>query len=412
MRDKLSAWHLLTGDGRVGILHAKEIAMPRAPRSEQFDPNSVAIVHLIQRCIRRAHLAGFDAVSGKSYEHRREWIRCRMERLASVFGIDVLSYAIMSNHLHVVVRTRPDVIDTWPDSEVALRWLRVFPGRRIDEQLADPTTSDVDALANNSNRILEIRTRLSNPSWFMKALCEPIARMANKQDETTGHFWEGRFKAIGITDEAGLLACSMYVDLNPIRAAMAQTPAESLHTSAYDRIQSLQGATIPSAAADLVAIDTTEAGRILRTSTPDQLRKRNADARKRRGASILRDAWLSPLTINERANAGPIPSTTGVRASDKGFLSLNLADYLKLLDWTGRQQGTIQKADIPSDLGHILKSIGINGRMWINLVWGFMKYFGKGGRAGSPESLKESASQRNRKFARGQKSAAECFVVG
>jgi len=333
-----------------------------------------------------------------------------MERLASVFGVDVLTYAILSNHLHLVVRTWPDVIADWSDSDVALRWLRVFPGRRIDEQSADPTTTDVEALANNAQRIQEIRVRLSNPSWFMKALCEPIARLANKQDEASGHFWEGRFKALAITDEAGLLACSMYVDLNPIRAAMALTPEESLHTSAYDRIQALQGATIPSAAVDLVAIETEEAGRILRTSTPDQLRKRKADAKKRRGNSILRDAWLSPLTINERAATGPQPSDSGVRASNKGFLSLNLPEYLKLLDWTGRQRGSVQKAEIPSDLDPILKRIGIDGRMWCDLVWNFKKYFGRGSAAGSPKSMKESASQRNRKFARGQNAAAGCFV--
>jgi len=384
--------------------------MPRLPRNEQFDPNSVCICHLVQRCVRRACLAGEDAVSGKNYGHRREWIRCRMERLASVFGVDVLTYAILSNHLHIVVRTRPDVIAGWSDSDVALRWLRVFPGRRIDEQLADPTTTDVETLANNAQRIQEIRVRLSNPSWFMKALCEPIARLANKQDEASGHFWEGRFKALAITDEAGLLACSMYVDLNPIRAAMALTPEESLHTSAYDRIQALQGATIPSAAVDLVAIETEEAGRILRTSTPDQLRKRKADTKKRRGNSILRDAWLSPLTINERAATGPQPSDSGVRASNKGFLSLNLPEYLKLLDWTGRQRGSVQKAEIPSDLDPILKRIGIDGRMWCDLVWNFKKYFGRGSAAGSPKSMKESASQRNRKFARGQNAASCCFI--
>jgi len=111
-----------------------------------------------------------------------------MERLASVFGIDVLTYAILSNHLHIVVLTRPDVIAGWSDSDAALRWLRVFPGRRIDEQLADPTTTDVESLANNAERIRKIRVRLSNPSWFMKAICEPIARLANKQDEATSHF--------------------------------------------------------------------------------------------------------------------------------------------------------------------------------------------------------------------------------
>jgi len=197
----------------------------------------------------------------------------------------------------------------------------------MDEQLADPTTPGVEALANNTERIQEIRVRLSNPSWFKKALCETIALLANKKDGTTGHFWEGRFKALAITDEAGLLACSMYVDLYPIRAAMAATPEESLHTSAYARIQALRGATIPSAAVDFVAIETEEAGRILRTSTPDQLRKRKVDSKKRRGNSILKDAWLSPLTLNERAATGPQSSGSGKRASDKGFLSLNLSDY-------------------------------------------------------------------------------------
>ncbi len=55
--------------------------MPRLPRAEQSDPNSVCIVHLLQRCIRRAYLVGADVVTGKNFEHRREWIRCRPSRL-------------------------------------------------------------------------------------------------------------------------------------------------------------------------------------------------------------------------------------------------------------------------------------------------------------------------------------------
>ncbi len=386
--------------------------MPRTPRAEQFDPNQVCILHLTQRCVRKSFLTGFDENTGKDYSHRREWIRTRLERLASVFGIDVLTYAILSNHLHIVARNRPDVVLEWSDKDVALRWLRIFPGQRIDEHLADPTTNAVDTLANDSKRIQVIRERLSNPSWFMKALCEPIARLANFQDKVTGHFWEGRFKAQAITDEAGLLACSMYVDLNPIRAAMAATPEESVHTSAYDRIQALSGATIASAAVDLVAIETEEAGKILRTSTPDQLRKKKADAKKKRGSSILRDAWLSPLTLNERGKPGAQTSTSGVRASDKGFLWMNNMDYLKLLKWTSKQRlGSHETTIVPKNLQQILNRIGIDGKMWSDLVWNFKKYFGRGSAAGSPKSLKESAAQRNRKFAPGQNAAAGCFFV-
>ena len=293
----------------------------------------------------------------------------------------------------------------------ALRWLRIFPGQRIDEHLADPTTNSVDALANNTERIQQIRLRLSDPSWFMKALCEPIARLANFQDKVTGHFWEGRFKAQAITDEAGLLACSMYVDLNPIRAAMASSPQESIHTSAYDRIKALEGKTIQSAAVDLVTIETEEAGRIRRTTTPDELRKRKSEAKKKRGPTILRDAWLSPLSLNERDKPGAQTSRDGVRASDKGFLWMKLCDYLKLLNWTGRQRiGSLERSNIPQDLEPIHQKVGIDGKMWCDLVWNFKKYFGRGSAAGSPKSLKESAQNRNRKFASGQKSASACFT--
>jgi len=384
--------------------------MPRTLRAEQFDPKEICIVHLVQRCVRRAYLAGQDAVTGKDYGFRREWIRCRMERLASVFGVDILTYAILSNHMHLVVRTRPDVVQAWTDDEVALRWLRIFPGKRFDEQLAEPTTVDVRALAGDMERIAVIRSRLSDPSWFMRALSEPIARLANRQDECTGSFWEGRFKAQTITDEAGLLACSMYVDLNPIRAAMSESPEQALHTSAYDRIAALQGKTILSAAAELVAMEPEEKGKIIRTSTQEVLRKRKAEMKKKRGSSILRDAWLSPLTLDERGKPSPQVSKSNVRASDKGFLSIKLEGYLKLLDWTGRQRSG-EKASIPAELLPILDRLGIAGEMWRDLVWNFKRYFGRSSAAGSPQSLKDSAAKRNRQFAHGQKLVRKCFTV-
>ncbi len=67
--------------------------------------------------MRRAFLTGLDPVSGKNYEGRREWIRARMECLASVLAIDVLTYAILSSHLHVILRTRPDVDREWSEEE-------------------------------------------------------------------------------------------------------------------------------------------------------------------------------------------------------------------------------------------------------------------------------------------------------
>ncbi len=383
--------------------------MPRALRSEVFDPSEVCVVHCVQRCVRRAYLAGQDPVSGKNFEYRREWIRTRLEKLASVFAIDCLTYAILSNHLHVVIRSRPDVVATWSDKEVALRWLQIFPGKRIDEQLGDPTTADVEQLVNDPIKLDLVRGRLSDISWFMRALSEPIARMANQQDECTGSFWEGRYKAQRILDESGLLACSMYVDLNPIRAAMALSPDQAEFTSAYDRIAANKGRTIASAAAPMKVIAREEAAKILTSSTPQQLAQLRKEARKRRGPRVARDGWLAPLTIDPK-KTGSLPSKGGLRASDKGFLSMNQSDYLMLLDWTGRNGRMTDRGSVPAQLRPVLDRLGIASSMWCDLVWNYKKYFGRSSSAGRPENLKENAAKNQRAFAVGQRGSAKCFA--
>ena len=211
--------------------------MGRPKRGEQFSCDEVGIAHVVQRCVRRAFLAGIDQATGKDYSFRREWIRRRMELLASVFGLDLLSYAVMSNHLHLILRTRPDVVETWSDEEVALRWLRLFPGKRLEEHLGEPTDADLEQVLNTPGRVALLRKRLSDVSWFMKSLSEPIARLANKQDECTGRFWEGRFKCQRLLDEQAVLSAMVYVDLNPIRAAMASDLESSDYTSIQHRLR-------------------------------------------------------------------------------------------------------------------------------------------------------------------------------
>ncbi|EKK00381.1 protein containing DUF1568 [Rhodopirellula baltica SH28] len=386
-------------------------AMPRPQRCEQFDPAEVGIVHVVQRCVRRVFLAGLDHASGRDYSFRKEWIRRRMEALASVFAVDVLSYAIMSNHMHQILRNRPDVCAQWTDEEVAIRWLRVFPGRRMEEHLAEPTENDVQMLVRNKERLAEVRSRLSDISWFMRALAEPIARMANKQDECTGRFWEGRFKAQRIVDEAGLLACSMYVDLNPVRAAMSETPETSPHTSAYDRIEARKGERIPSAAFDLKPIPTEEAGREIRETPVEALQqKRKAKRRNPTGKRIRRDEWLSPLTLRESdLSTEPQMHTKGFRSSDRGFLNIRWSDYKRLLDWTTAQAVVNQAGKLPERLAKTLSEIGIEASMWRDLVWDWQKYFGKTSCIGRPDSLKADAERTGRHHHRGQVQAAGCF---
>jgi len=65
----------------------------------------------------------------------------------------------------------------------------------------------------------------------MRLEAEPLARVANQEDQTSGRFWQGRFRAVKLCDEAAILACAAYVDLNPIRAVLASTLEDGDFTS-------------------------------------------------------------------------------------------------------------------------------------------------------------------------------------
>ena len=209
--------------------------MPQ-PRYRQVSLDDTPYYHCISRCVRRAFLCGSDPVTGFDFEHRRQWIVDRIKRLCSVFAVDLCAYAVMSNHYHIVIRINADEVKQWSDTEVAKRWMQIFTGPLLMRQYltnADLTKADLKCVAD---LFATWRERLCDLSWFMRCLNEPIARMANSEDHCTGRFWEGRFKSQALLDARAVLACMTYVDLNPIRAAMAKTPEQSNYTSIQKRI--------------------------------------------------------------------------------------------------------------------------------------------------------------------------------
>jgi REP element-mobilizing transposase RayT len=162
-----------------------------APRSQLIDSTEPGYFHCVSRCVRRAFLCGVDSLSGSNFEHRKAWVEDRLMELAECFAVGIYAYAVMSNHLHVVVLVDPDVAGSWSAEEVARRWVRLFPVREQGGVDKEACCLRAQVLAGDATRIAELRARLASISWFMRCLSEPIARRANREDNCTGRFWEG-----------------------------------------------------------------------------------------------------------------------------------------------------------------------------------------------------------------------------
>lgn len=210
--------------------------MPQS-RMSQICLSDTPYYHCVSRCVRRAFLCGEDKITGKSYEHRREWVEKKLHFLVQVFAIDVCAYAVMHNHTHIVLHVNLKKADMMDVKDVLFRWHRLFKGTLLTRKF----TNDEILTENELTTVMETasiyKERLSSISWFMRVLNEGIAREANKEDDCSGRFWEGRFKSQALLDEAALIACMAYVDLNPVRAGVASTPELSDFTSIKLRVQ-------------------------------------------------------------------------------------------------------------------------------------------------------------------------------
>lgn len=296
-------------------------------RHQQICLEATAYYHCISRCVRRAFLCGKDEKSGVSYEHRRSWVEDRLFALAKVFCIDLCAYAIMSNHYHLVLHINKAKADSLTDSDVIDRWLSFHnPPVLIQRYLRGDVCTKAEYSAVCSI-IQTWRQRLYSISWFMRLLNQFIASEANKEDGCSGHFWEGRFKSQALLDDKALTAAMAYVDLNPVRASIAETPETSDFTSVKSRL--------------------------------DNLRKPKTSA-----------TYLYPFIGQNNNTREGIP--------------YQLGDYLELLDWIGRHFHEGKTGQIAHDAPPILKRLGLDCSPWFRTY----KHFEKGSMIGAKSSMK------------------------
>jgi hypothetical protein len=308
----------------------------------------------------------------------------------------------MENHYHTILRTRPDIVASWSDREVAIRWLTLFPRKAGSNGLAEPHTEmEICALTDCPERIAELRRRLCNLSWFMGRLNEFIARAANKEDKVKGRFWESRFKCQALLDEAAIAACMVYVDLNPIRAGVATTPEESNFTSIQERIRAWQKET---RTADVISAKT-ESDIHAGSLNVDPLIPENAG-----DISQSIPERLSALSHSPEVTACSVHWLCPISSEPqrRGILQLTSAEYFDLVDQSGRMIRADKRGAIDANLKPILLRIGANPDAWIETVSHFECKFRLA--AGLLCNLRSFANQLGRRWLIGVASARTAFA--
>ncbi|WP_461534765.1 transposase [Spongorhabdus nitratireducens] len=294
-------------------------------RSNLIDPSSTPYYHCIARCVRRAWLCGEDHLTGKNYEHRRQWVVDRLEALVDIFAIEVCAYAVMSNHYHVVLHINRHPADKWTRDEVLMRWTSLFTGPLLAQRYLARDKLNTAELARVDDYVATYRDRLMDISWFMRCLNEYLAREANKEDGCKGRFWEGRFKSQALLDEAALLTCMTYVDLNPVRAKIATTPEKSDFTSVQERARHLA-----------------------------------------KSEGRMQPVTLKPFRAQGQKTDLALPYT--------------LYDYFDLVDWSGRAVRLDKRGSISSDMPPILTRLGINPDEWVQTMGRGNRFYRAAGR--------------------------------
>jgi REP element-mobilizing transposase RayT len=257
-------------------------------------------------------LCGLDRLTGKNFDHRKRWILDRIKQISAVFAVDVCAYAIMSNHFHLVLYVDVEAAENLSFDEVIDRWLQLFKGPPVARKYKSGsplTTIEQNALAS----WVEVwRDRLQDLSWYMRCLNENIARRANAEDECKGRFWEGRFHSQALLDEAALVSCMAYVDLNPIRANLCRSLDDAAFTSIQERLKYHR-------------------------------------------------------TVRGKADGSPWLKSFAGDGLTKGRSSLPLreSDYFALVDWTGRAIRDDKRGTIPSTVQPILQQLGVHQDNWV-----------------------------------------------
>lgn len=210
--------------------------MPRQNRSSQICLHECRSYHVISRCTRQLHILGGDDAQRND---RKAMLLRQLERVATFTAVGVAGFAVMDNHVHLLLKVDSESAREWSPREVARRWLGLHPPRDGYRRRVDVEDEHIEALLADPTLglVASLREKLMSISQFMKEFKQEVTQAINVLEDTIGSVWAGRFKAGRVTDEAQLLTTLVYIDLNPFAAGLCDTPEAGHHTSLAARLR-------------------------------------------------------------------------------------------------------------------------------------------------------------------------------
>jgi hypothetical protein len=337
-----------------------------SPRRDIVTDGKVGVYQCTVRCVRNAYLG--ETRGAKAGDPRKTWIRDRFAMLAEFFAVEVGAFAVLDDHLHAILRVRPDIAALWSAAEVERRWRSVFPFKPRTDVEKKAVPGQMRQEAADAKLVKLRRDRLSTVSWFMRCLAEPIARRANKADGARGRFWQGRFEVRALLDDAATLMGTTFVDLSPCFGG---------------RDSLTGGKPVPSDGAPFTSL------------------RERAASRKESTESKRRDGWLSPFA------SGKARAKSGRRMTDEPWLPLSSEDYHRLVAWTAKEVLAKKRTAPPADVASIIALFALEPEHFAATVAGFLDYFPRA--AGSPKNMDKFAKIDNRRFMHGIRASVTVY---
>jgi len=321
-------------------------------RRNIVDNETPGFYHCTNRCVRRTFLCGVDELTKRDYSHRKDWLENRLLELSQIFAVEIFAYAIMDNHYHIVLHLDPQAPQSWSKEQVAERWLQAYSCGLLKPELAQQRELKKQAIVADKAKIKLYRERLGSLSWFMNRLNEPLAKQSNQEDCCTGRFWEGRYSSQALLDEAAVFSCMCYVDLNPVRAKIAETLAGSNHTAIKRRLEGL--------------------------------------ASLEKNQTYL-DEEITALNPSNQSQQLP----------------MTLKNYIELVEWTGKHFLYPNKAALPANIAASLSPLNLQQTHWLKHIEDFEQHYCHA--VGSAEQLEAFAKKLNQQWLKGVVAARQMF---